>query len=172
MLQYLTLFIDLDGVLADFDKHFHQHHNKFFREFGDEEAWTKLKEIPDFWLDLDPMFDAFELWNRIKTLHIPIVLLSSPGSHDEHRARFQKRLWVDKHLGRDVPLILCAAKDKCKFAGKDRVLIDDMNLNIDQWVNHGGHGILHVSAEDSLSQLRQIEANCRYLNWLKEFADS
>lgn len=170
MLQHLTLFLDLDGVLADFDSRFKEHHGKFFREFEDEEAWKRLIEIPDFWLNLDPMEDAFDLWDNLKEMGLPVILLSSPGSHDEKRARFQKRLWVNKHLGEDVPLIMCKAKDKQRFSDRDRVLIDDMERNVGQWRQRGGHGIIHTSAKDTLEQLALIENDCKYLGWLKSFS--
>lgn len=51
----MTLFVDLDGVLADFDKKFLEAHGKMFHDYDEEEGWAKLKEIPDFWLNLERM---------------------------------------------------------------------------------------------------------------------
>lgn len=96
---------------------------------------------------------------------MPIILLSSPGSHDEQRARFQKRLWVDQHFGKDVPLILRRRVHKQDYAALDSILIDDWHPTIVEWSQRGGHAIHHKSATESLEQLKTI-VNCEYLNWL------
>lgn len=165
MIQHLTLFVDLDGVLADFDSHFKNHHGKLFSEFEDGEAWDLLKQIPDFWLNLNPMPEADAFLKSLQN-YAPVILLSSPGSHDEKRARYQKRLWANKHLGAHIPLLMCPAKDKCKFAGRGRVLIDDMVLNTAQWREAGGISILHISAEYTLQQLNVVANSSEYLSWL------
>ena len=53
----MTLFVDLDSTLADFDRH-------YFECFGivpDKEAdnvdWKKVREFPDFYLHMPPKPD-------------------------------------------------------------------------------------------------------------------
>jgi len=79
LIQHLTLFVDLGGVLADFDSHFKNHHGKLFSEFEDGEAWDLLKQIPDFWLNLNPMPEADAFLKSLQN-YAPVILLSSPGS--------------------------------------------------------------------------------------------
>lgn len=153
-LRRFSLFVDLDGVLADFDNHFLDVHGQFFRDYRDEVAWDKLIAIPNFWLDLPLMPDAKMLWEELTRHHIPIVILSSPGTHDEFRARIQKRQWVDYHFGTYVPIVFRQRKFKQLFAAPDCVLIDDMENTISEWNDQGGVGIHHVSAADTLRKLR------------------
>jgi hypothetical protein len=45
---------------------------------------------------------------------------------------------------------------KGMFAIKGSVLIDDRKQNLDAWEAHGGIGILHTSAEDTINQLKEL----------------
>ena len=45
---------------------------------------------------------------------------------------------------------------KGMFAMEGSVLIDDRQKNLDSWIEHGGIGILHVSAEDTINQLKAL----------------
>jgi len=163
----LSIYVDMDGVLADFDQYFFDYYGKFFRDYEEEEAWDCLKKIPDFWLDLPPMPGMKELWSYLKSTEASVMLLTSPGSHDEIRARLQKRIWVNKTLGSDVPIIFKAAKYKHRLADKDAILIDDMERNINQWVEAGGSGIQHVSTENTIVKLESVFTSSKYLNWMK-----
>ena len=45
---------------------------------------------------------------------------------------------------------------KAAFAHKKAVLIDDRQRNIDTWVEAGGIGILHKTADETIEQLNDI----------------
>ena len=45
---------------------------------------------------------------------------------------------------------------KAAFAHKKAVLIDDRDKNIDCWVEAGGIGILHTTADNTIKQLNDI----------------
>jgi hypothetical protein len=53
-------------------------------------------------------------------------------------------------------LILRSAKHKKDFAGPNNILIDDRVDNINGWIEAGGIGILHTSAEDTIKQLNKL----------------
>lgn len=47
--------------------------------------------------------------------------------------------------------------DKFKYAGHNKILIDDLyKTNIIPWREHGGIGILHTSANDTIQKLKKI----------------
>ena len=81
------------------------------------------------------------------------ILLSSPSRSST--SRLGKRLWVKNNLP-GTKLILAQAKDKQNYAQKDRILIDDRPSNIEQWRASGGVGILHISASDTIKQLKEL----------------
>lgn len=40
--------------------------------------------------------------------------------------------------------------------GKDCILIDDLEKNIEAWESYGGTGILHKRAEETIARLREL----------------
>ena len=53
------IYLDQDGVLADFDKGFSDHHGEHPKHIDDEKMWDVVKAIPDWWLRL-PTMEGFE----------------------------------------------------------------------------------------------------------------
>ena len=49
--------------------------------------------------------------------------------------------------------IFVPAPEKAKFAGKNHILIDDLEKNITAWEAAGGIGILHKNANDTINTL-------------------
>jgi len=97
------------------------------------------------------MSDGKTYWDYIKGYNP--ILLSSPSRSST--SRLGKRLWVKNNLP-GTKLILAQAKDKQNYAQSDRILIDDRPSNIDQWRASGGIGILHISASDTIRQLKDL----------------
>ena len=97
------------------------------------------------------MISVGEYWDYIK--EYKPILLSSPSR--SQTSRLGKRLWVRNNMP-GTKLILAQAKDKQNYAQKDRILIDDRPSNIDQWRASGGIGILHISASDTIRQLKDL----------------
>lgn len=158
-----TIFCDLDGVLADFDKGVVSVTGNLPENQKIKDMWKALAAHPDFYYSLDFMPDAKKLWSYIAPLQ-PIILSGLPlGSW----AAGQKKRWVGARLGWDVPAVLGMARDKPENAMKyigasdltDCVLIDDREKARGPWENHGGAFILHTSAENSIRQLKGVLEN-------------
>lgn len=148
----ITLFVDLDGVLADFDAGYEKHFGHR-PDHKDDTDWDAIAAIPDFYLNLPPMPDAFELWEGIKRFK-PIVLTGVPRSNVPS-ASANKRVWAAKHLG-NVEVITTFSRDKCKHSGPGQVLIDDRPKCGVPWTIAGGIWIPHKDAKSSLFHLNQL----------------
>ena len=149
------LFIDLDGVLVDFRKGYEDltgiNINGMFRD--DEEFWTPINKAGyDFWINLKWKPDGKQMWNYIKNYN-PIIL-SAPSRKDE--SRIGKHDWVKREIP-GAQLILRTAKNKKEFACPQCILIDDLQSTVDSWIEAGGIGILHTSANDTIKQLRNLK---------------
>lgn len=157
----MKLYLDLDGVLADFDA-------KYTELFGprptEEEKkhghfWDNWKSFVDnkSFEDLPLHRDALLLLNAVKILNVPTEILSSSGggySHDEVIA--QKKVWLKKH-GIDFPANFSpGGKRKANWAAPRHVLIDDTPKNIEAFESAGGTGILHKNAHDTISKLHTL----------------
>ncbi len=144
------LYLDMDGVLADFDTGYRQRFGRQSDKLLDDVDWNAVRRTPGFYRDLPPMPDLDELWDGVKHLD-PIILTGVPKSVDE--ALDNKREWVKRWLG-SVPMVGCLSKDKCLHGKPGDVLIDDWEKHKDAWTAMGGHWITHISAKQSLADLQ------------------
>lgn len=166
------LFLDCDGVLADFDKDAEQvfgvsarewednQANLYEGEFGKEgardkandEFWARLVQTPDFFFNLDPMPDAELLWNTVQHLN-PIIITGCP---EGGWAEVQKHRWIRKHFGRRVSMITCASREKSLFCEPGDIIVDDWARHRPKWEQRGGIWVHHENAENSIKQLVEL----------------
>ncbi len=146
----MKLFLDLDGVLADFDRGVREITGRTPEELPLKAMWDALRRAPRFFETLAFMGDAEALW-RFCAPHCPTILTGLPlGSW----APEQKRRWVARMLGAHVPIITCMSREKPRWSGPGHVLVDDRASAREGWERRGGHFIHHVSAERSVAALR------------------
>ena len=148
------IYCDMDGVLADFESGYEKLTGVDLKgEFqkGDD-FWKPISKAGvGFWAGLKWMPDGQKLWDYLKPYKPD--LLSAPSREDS--SRIGKHVWV-KHKIPGTKLILRYAKQKQELASPESILIDDRQVNIDQWEAAGGIGILHTSADNTISQLKQL----------------
>lgn len=163
----LTVYLDMDGVLADFDKKTIELIGKRLRDFPtSKDGWDAINHVPEIYSLLEPMPDADELVAGVFQLQQLYrfnigVLTAIPRIGRIPDAKIHKRNWIEIYypkLLRDFNIGPYAV-DKQKHCRKGDVLIDDSEKNIPQWNDAGGYGILHTSAEKSLAELEQYLRN-------------
>ena len=132
-----TLFVDLDGVIADFEQHYE---NLFGHRHDAVPAgimWRNIHKKEDWWYTMPPMDHFVDFWNSIKHLN-PVILTGCPPANYQ-RAVDGKIIWCEKYLGPDVEVITCRSKDKPKhMKAAGDILIDDLSKNCDRWREAGG----------------------------------
>ena len=122
------------------------------KEVANKEFWEHLVTAPDFFYNMDPMPDAYELWRTVEHLN-PIIITGCP---DGGWAEVQKHRWVRKHFGRRVSMITCASRDKSIFCEPGDIIVDDWPRHQPKWEAKGGIWVHHESAEKSIQQLRKL----------------
>jgi len=147
------LFVDLDGVLADFDAHYEAVTGVRASVIADNVDWELVRSCPDYYLNIPPMADAHILWARVAP-HNPTILTGIPWGVPDAEAN--KRAWVAKHLGEHVPVICCKSADKCLNAQPGDILVDDWTKYQHKWLEVGGIWITHTSAASTLEQLEPL----------------
>jgi len=148
------IYCDMDGVLTDFELGYEKLTGIDLKgEFQKgEDFWDPISKAGvGFWAGLQWMPGGKELWAYLKPFNP--VLLSAPSR--EESSRIGKAVWV-KHKIPGTKLILRYAKQKQQLATPNSILIDDRQVNIDQWEAAGGIGILHTSTNNTISQLKQL----------------
>ncbi len=146
------LYLDCDGVLADFDagaerllglkpRAFEQRHN-----IG--KMWARLASAPDFYGTLPMMPGARELFEAVRHLD-PVILTGLPRGN---WAAPQKVRWAAEHFA-GTRIITCMARDKRDHAKEGDVLVDDMLRHRHLWEEAGGIFVHHRTVAQTLQEL-------------------
>jgi hypothetical protein len=149
------LFLDCDGVLADFDEGVRKllgtTPRKFQDRYGNGEFWRRLAEHGNFYGDLPEIADAQDLFRAVKHLK-PTILTGLPRGT---WAAPQKERWAAKHFP-GVPIITTMARQKHLHMEPGDVLVDDRENHRHLWEQARGIFIHHKTAADSIRQLSEI----------------
>lgn len=149
------LYLDCDGVLADFDRRATEilgaSPERFEKRHGLGAFWKRLANTPDFFADLPLMPDAMELYDAVKDLK-PIILTGLPRGN---WAEPQKRRWAERHFP-GVPVITTSAALKREHCHPGDVLVDDKDKYRRLWEEAGGIFVHHSSARASIEALKAL----------------
>jgi hypothetical protein len=146
------LYLDCDGVLADFDKGatavLGLPPHAYEKRHGPGRFWQKLATAPDFYFGLPLMPDAMELFEAVRHLK-PVILTGLPRGN---WAADQKVRWAAQYFP-GTRIITTLARDKRNHAKEGDVLVDDQLKHRHLWEEVGGVFIHHRNARDTLDQL-------------------
>lgn len=168
------LFLDMDGVQADFFTQWARLHDKrSYKDIGDraqrEASIVELNArgpefVYEFFRTLPPLHGGLELVSWLKRNRIPFTVLSAPLRGNEQASIDGKREWLDKYNpGTSGSAIFTGEKFKyAKRGGQPNVLVDDFKKYVNAWREAGGVGILYRddqvnSVIDQLSKIYGIE---------------
>jgi len=153
-----TIYIDMDGVIADFSKRYKEkfhvtpeetRNNKefggFFKKFIDDGEFSTLDLMPD----------ATELLHFVSQLDVPKEILSSTARPDSHGLIApQKQFWLNTHKIDYKANFVPGKTLKYKYATPNSIIIDDTHSVLDDWKKAGGIGILHTDAKSTIAILK------------------
>ena len=152
-LKRVQLYLDCDGVLADFDRGaeqvFGMPPREFQSRFGLGRFWAKIAQTPDFFANLPEMPDARVLFDAVAHLK-PIILTGCPRGG---WAEDQKEAWAAKHFP-GTPIITCMAVNKRTHCTPGDILVDDTLTHRHLWEAAGGTFSHHRSARQTVETLR------------------
>lgn len=148
------LYVDMDGVLADFDKHYEDVFGTRPNKVHDNVDWKAVRRVKDFYADIPPMWDMKVLWGYLER-YKPTVLTGIPSSLMEEATR-NKRAWIKRNLGPHVPVICCMSRNKAEYAEKGDILIDDWDKYKTLWEARGGRWITHTNAFNTIERLQEL----------------
>lgn len=181
--EALTLFVDLDGVLADFNKR----RDKVLGcnaegtntlEPATEELvqlkkrlYAYLEKHPrSFFRQLEVMPGAHQLWRQLENFE-PIILTAipstfEPGSSNYQAAAEAKQQWCKEHLdltnpARFHPTTSATKHEAARTASGIPVLIDDRAENCQRWEKEGGLAIHHHEPSQTLDKFRRKLADLK-----------
>lgn len=163
----ITLYLDMDGVLCDFNKAY----TKIDPNKEDRKKFRSAVMMHKIFEDLDFMPDAKELLNHVAKLRdVNIQILTSMGTHDPIQgaeAQRQKKVWLEKHGIGYFPNFVRNKEEKSKHATSTSILIDDSSGCIGPFIAAGGHGILHSHSSETIRILDSTILQIRAIESLK-----
>ncbi len=156
------LFVDLDGVLVDFETGVRRATGKEPSELHPRSMWPAIAGTKGFYDRLGWMPDGRDLWQVVNDFQ-PVILTGLPMGK---WAEPQKRSWCERELSSDIPVITGMSRRKADLAhiwleenelsDKTPILIDDRLKIKEPWEAAGGIFILHLSAADSIEKLKEL----------------
>jgi FMN phosphatase YigB (HAD superfamily) len=154
-----TIYLDMDGVLCDFEKKFTDLYGFLSLAKRDRKQWSTD------WEDFITRQHAFEklewfpggqeLLSYIRkhpSIHVEI-LSSSGGERFHGEVTAQKIKWLRSHGINYKTNIVPGRKHKKYWAKSDTVIIDDTPDVISSWNKAGGIGILHKDVKETIKRL-------------------
>ena len=141
------IFLDMDGVIADFTKRYKELYNMEPREAEKHKQFDKL--FTEFiatgqFATLDLMDGAMDGIEFLRKAPVPTQILSSTANEARYDAiSRQKKIWLNTHNITFTPNFVPGKRHKWKFATPDSIIIDDTESVISDWNKAGGIGIHH-----------------------------
>lgn len=147
MKKYKRIYLDMDGVIADFDKAFKnltgQEPKDFEEKHGQVAFWSEIYETRNFFLNM-PAFDYLaEMVGILSGMCQKLVILSSPSKTNESLCIAEKRAWLDRNIGIWQPAIF--ERDKHIYSRQGCLLIDDTQKKVDKFNQGEGEAYLFTS---------------------------
>jgi len=144
-----NLFLDIDGVFADFDGHFQSLFGSAPPVFDQKYMWALIdKNHTQFWGGIPLKAGALDMWATFK-VYSPTFLTGLPYTRYEG-ARRHKLEFVQRHF-EGAPTITCFSRDKQKhMTGPGDVLLDDRKDNCARWNDAGGRAVFYTDPDQSI----------------------
>jgi len=159
------VYLDMDGVIADFDQRFRDlsgmEPRDFENKYGKKAFWNLIDEENKikFWVGIPTMPGASDLVDAVKNYNYE--LLTSPSA--KKQSYLGKILWVRNHIGSVFPskprINFKKAKEKHLVKPqltKTDILIDDREDTIGRWNAAGGTGIVYKNISQVLNDLGKL----------------
>lgn len=170
-----TLYVDIDGVFADWQGGV----DKILEKYGypkwddrswieqydshqrDQIRWAILNKQKSVYKDLSVLKEGKKIWKFVKAYN-PNILSAISDKYDFEIGSNEKKIWLEEKFGINNfnNIYFVKSNTKHKFAldenGRPNLLIDDFSVNCKKFVESGGLAIHHVSSEQTICELKKM----------------
>jgi hypothetical protein len=176
----VLIYLDMDGVLMDYEGAIKAHNIKPYPEgahwiskpraewppamVAADKAYVECMMLPTFWPSIKPLPDAHLLWQYARLFPTHVLTATPTDRPGEYKfssirnmiAR-QKRDSIWSNFDPTFPadcINICLRHEKASYAKPGSILVDDTPGNCQEWEAAGGVAILH---KDALSTIRILQ---------------
>ena len=134
-MKNLTIYFDMDGVLADFDRNVKEMSHLY------EKPWLQVKE---FFRNLLPIGTPDKTISQLKQKGYKVYILTKVEIRDNPLRAMDKKAWLKKYIpsiSEDEVIIVPIHREKTEYLRSDiheSILVDDYKGNLIEWQNRGG----------------------------------
>lgn len=165
-MEIKKIYIDMDGVLADFDRGVEELLNlpavnqSKKKPSQDDAMFTAMREIEHFYDKLEVMPGAKRMFDIIYEEYGDRCQVLS-GIPKPKRgiltAGEDKINWIHRLFSPKIKVNIVYREEKIVFCkGSQYVLIDDYVKNINEWESHGGTAVLFTDSESTILRLKEL----------------
>ena len=151
----MKLYLDLDGVFADFEAEASHKLGMVCGKVDDKYLWEAVNAEYRWFATLPLCFGSFSLWEYCKQFN-PTFLTATGNNYED--VTEQKIDWVRNVLGDKTAPVITVRKgvDKAAYAEPGAVLVDDQPKVIAPWIAAGGIGIVHQTPKITMKLLESM----------------
>lgn len=154
------LYLDMDGVLADFDKRAIQllgGRCSYRYEFkhGTAAFWDAINKDPEFFANLDPMPGMDDFVSALYDEQVGFEILTALPKSRAEVVEDQKTSWIRQRIGAHTVVHACFG-NKPDWSAPGAILVDDRAQYRKGWEEAGGIFIHHHTFEETLACLRNV----------------
>lgn len=157
-----TVYVDMDGVLADFFTALAQYRGvDHWKDGGEDSVQDSIKAIQgtDFFSTLPVFSTAPNIINSVKAFTGgEWYINSSPLRGDHDNSKKHKLDWLKKNNFDPSGVIITGRKESYainKQSNQPNILIDDKPSNLERWIAKGGIGIRYQATQDSPARVQK-----------------
>lgn len=163
------IYFDSDGVFANWVEYVLTNHLPWMDEIDelnkhpsrDSIIKSISKNDPDMFSKLPVIEGSGALIDWVRKVGLDFRILTAVGnSEDFDRSKKSKEYWWKKQFNvpADKVIVTIHSEDKYRIPHKGNILVDDFHVNITQWENTGGFGVLveeeNINVEEVVNEIR------------------